>query len=40
VSEVKAPEQTERPTIGAVEERTTGIAREGRRVHGIVPYGV
>jgi HK97 family phage major capsid protein len=41
VSEVEAPEQTDRPTAGAVEERTAGgVAVDGRRIRGVIPYGV
>lgn len=40
MSEVNESEQTNRPTA-AVEERTTGgVAVDGRKVRGVVPYGV
>jgi phage head maturation protease len=32
--------ETNRPTAGEVEERTAGASADGRRVHGLVPYGV
>jgi HK97 family phage major capsid protein len=38
---VKAPEQTDRPTAGAVEERTAGgVAVDGRKIRGLIPYGI
>ena len=38
---VSEAEQNNRPTPGAVEERTTGgVAVDGRKVRGLVPYGV
>jgi HK97 family phage major capsid protein len=37
MSEVK--DQTDRPTVGAVEERTAGgVAVDGRRIRGVIPY--
>jgi uncharacterized protein len=40
MSEVEAPEQTNRPTAGTVEERTAGgVVADGRKIRGLIPYG-
>jgi HK97 family phage prohead protease len=33
-------EMVKRPQAGEIEVRSAGVARDGKRVHGIVPYGV